>query len=102
MIQNIRRRRGITTDFAVDRNVLNPRNRMLTSLLSIRCNLAILSDFFVLRQKRQEPANQHNWIKAELHLDFAKNRQTCESLVTETIVRDQPMHEVEARIFFVR
>lgn len=71
-------------------------------MLSIRCNLAVLSDFFVLRQKRQELTNQHDWIKAELHLDFAKNRQACESLITEAIVRDQPMHEVEARIFFVR
>ena len=102
MIQNIRRRRGITSDLVVDRNILNTRNRMLTSLLSIRCDLAIISDFFVLRQKRQELANQHNWIKTELHLDFSKIRQACESLIREAIVRDQPMHEVEARIFFVR
>ena len=75
---------------------------MLTSLLSVRCDQAILSDFFVLRQKRQALANQHNWIKAELHLDFSKNRQICEDLIIEAIAREQPMHEVEARVFFVR
>ena len=31
------------------------------------------------------------------HLYFAKNGQACESLVTEAIIRDQPVHEVEAR-----
>ncbi len=38
----------------------------------------------------------------KLHLDFTKNRQACESLVTEVIVRDQRMYKVEARIFFMR
>ena len=69
------RRHSITTDLIIDQNVLNTRNRILTSLLHIRCDLAILSDFFVLRQKRQELANQHNWIKLELHPDFSKSRQ---------------------------
>lgn len=46
MIEDTRRRRGITSDLIVDRNILNTCNRMLTSLLSIRCDLAILSDFF--------------------------------------------------------
>lgn len=74
MIQNIRGRRGITTDFAVDRKVLNTRNRMVTrlgSLLSISCDLAILSDFFVLRQKRQELARNRAdspWRSARCHL----------------------------------
>jgi len=54
MIQDSRRRRGITTELVFDRNILNTRNRMLASLLSIRYDLAVLSDFFVLRQKRQE------------------------------------------------
>ena len=102
MIQDLRRRRGITTDLVVDRNVLNTRNRMLASLLCIRCDLAVLSDFLVLRQKRQGLTNQHDWSKAELHLDFSKNRQGCEDLITEAIARDQPMHEVEARVFFIR
>ena len=74
IIQNIQRRRDITTDLVVDQSVLNIRNRILTSLLSIHYNLAILSDFFVLRQNRQKLANQHNCIKAELHLDFSKKR----------------------------
>ena len=88
MIRDIGRRCGITTDLVVDRNILNTRNRMLASLLSIRCDLAVLSDFFILRQKRQGLADQHNWIKAELHLDFSKNRQTCEDLITEATARD--------------
>lgn len=71
LFEDIRRRRGITTALIVDRNVLNTRNRMLTSLLSIQCDLAILSDFFILRQKRQELANQHNWIKLKLHVNFS-------------------------------
>ena len=102
MIQDVRRRRGFATEMAVDRNVLNTRNRMLASLLSIRCDQAVLSDFFVLRQKRRALKEQHSWIRAELHLDFSKNRQMCEDLITEAITRDQPMQEVEARVFFIR
>lgn len=60
MIQDNQRRGGTTTNLAVDRNVLNTRNRMLASLLSIRCDLAVLSDFFVLRQKRLAFADQHS------------------------------------------
>ena len=102
IIQDVRKRRGIATDLAVDRNVLNTRNRMLASLLSIRCNLAVLFDFFVLRQKRRALAEQHSWIRAELHLDFSKNRQICKDLIAEAIARDQTILEVKARIFFIR
>ena len=75
---------------------------MLTNLLSTRRHFAILCDFLVLRQKHLELANQYKWIKAELHVDFSKTRQACESLMREAVVRDQPLYEVEARIFFVR
>ena len=102
MVRDIRRRRGVKTDLTVDRAILNTRNRMLATLLSIRCDLAILSDFAILRQKGHALNTQHDWIKADLRLDLSKNRQICEGLIAEAAARDQPMHEVEARIFFVR
>ena len=38
----------------------------------------------------------------KFHLNFSKIRQACKSLIREAIVQDQPMHKVEARIFFIR
>lgn len=102
MVQDVRRRRGVRADMTINRNFLNTRNRMLATVLSIRCDLAILSDFIALRQKGQELSTQYDWVKADLHVDLSRNRQACENLICEAITRDQPMHEVEARVFFVR
>ncbi|KAI9781350.1 MAG: hypothetical protein M1816_002396 [Peltula sp. TS41687] len=102
MVQDIRRKCGITTNLTIDRTVLDTRFRMLATVLAIRCDLAILSDFVALRQRGQERSTQHDWVKAELHLDLSNNRKVCKDLIEEALVRDQPMHEVEARVFFAR
>ncbi|KAI9884084.1 MAG: hypothetical protein M1823_004133 [Watsoniomyces obsoletus] len=114
MLRDLRRKRGGDLNFnmIVDRDMLNTRNRMLALVLSIRCDLAIVSDFLtfyrrphekgliedVLRRSMQFP----HWTEATLHTDFSRNRQLCTDLIKEALARDQPMHEVEARVFFAR
>ena len=102
MMRDIVRRRGVRANLTVSSSVLNTRYRMLVTLLSIRCNFCIIADFVLAVQKAKESAILHDWIDVVLHLDLSENRQACEAVVTEAISRDQPMLEVEARIFFVR
>ena len=99
MVQDVRRRRGVTVSLKMDPTALNTRNRILVTLLTIRCDLVMISDFIMLRREsRNSPDEPHGWALAELHADFSQNRQTCESLATECLARDQPGHEVEARV----
>jgi hypothetical protein len=124
MVQDIRRRQGSETaaDAAASaaagasaagasgssfelnhfHSVLNTRFRMLATLLLIRCDVAVVSDFYALQRRGRAKSVQHDWVTAELHADFADNRQACERVVDEARQRQQPMQEVEARIFFAR
>ena len=108
MVQDIRRRRGITSRsmMNLDRSVLNTRNRMLATVLRIRCDLAIINDFFVLRRNSMESGNLRTWSQApELSdnmADFRRDRQACQDVVYEAEARNQPMHQVEARLFWAR
>lgn len=97
MVQDIRRRRGITTtdfDEAAGSRVLQTRNRLLATSLSIRCDLALLSSFI-----QAFPSQKYG---TELKLDFRHNRQMCTKLCEESVRRQQPMHEVESRVYFAR
>ncbi len=83
-------------------SVLNTRFRMLATLLLIRCDIAVVSDFYALRRRGRAQSAPHDWVTAALLADFADNRQACERIVDEARQRQQPMQEVEARIFFAR
>ncbi len=102
MVQDVRRRHGITGQITMDRTALNTRNRMLASALLIRCDLTILSDFIRLRDKARTVPGLPDWAHRELQLKFTSNRQACSDLMTEALQRDQPSLEVEARIYFAR
>ena len=102
MVQDVRRRRGITADLSVDRTLLNTRNRLLGSALAIRCDLAIVTDFFAFRQQGRRMAVHPAWMRADVHVDFSQNRQACEDLLHEATLRQQPMLEVDAHLYFVR
>ena len=54
MVRDIRRRRGIDANLVVDRSVLNTRFRMLTTLLMIRVDFAVLADYLGLRKQQQQ------------------------------------------------
>ncbi len=114
MLQDLRRKQGnLEIKMSVDRDILNTRNRMLVSVLSIRCDLAIVSDFMTIFRQRQKQGRSRqqpfsvklhlpSWMQAALHVDFSRNRQVCTSLITEALAREQPRVEVEARIFLAR
>ncbi|KAI9821505.1 MAG: hypothetical protein M1832_003353 [Thelocarpon impressellum] len=102
MMQDVRRRRGVRSGLGMDRSVLNTRNRTLATVLKIRCDIAIVNDYFLLRRKSMESGTPRQWSTADLDVDFSGDRQACDDLLVEARARDQPMHQVEASVFWAR
>ena len=100
MVRDIRRRRGLLIrDFNTGQDivskVLDTRNRILATALSIRCNLALLSDFVEIYLK--QPANMTN-----LKVNLGYGRAQCLELVKEATQHNQPMQQIEAWVLFAR
>ncbi|KAI9816466.1 MAG: hypothetical protein M1827_001598 [Pycnora praestabilis] len=98
LVENTRRRYQTKTTFTLDSSVLQVRGRLLATVLSLRCDLAILSDFLQFRSAHavQTPLAQ------ESTFDFSVNRLLCIQLFDDAAKKDQPMHQVEACVFFAR
>ncbi len=104
MVTDLRRRRSLASTMEYPSNVLQVRNRLLATVLAIRCDFAILFDFLTFKRKVATRGLQlsGDWTTAELHLDFGANRKECENMIMEALARNQPMHEVEGRLYFAR
>lgn len=103
MVKNIRRQTGVQPLFEFDGSILQVRNRLLTTVLALRCDLAILSDFLNVYQNQSVPRfSQHKWSRTELVFDLSQNRADCVQLMKDAAIQHQPMHEIEARVFFAR
>ena len=103
MVQNARRRTGLRSTLVFDGTILQTRNRLLTSTLSIRCDLAILTDFVNLYRDQTPLMNRaHAWLREDLRLDLSENRRDCRVLARDASDKRQPMLEIEARILFAK
>lgn len=103
MVKNVRYRTEIYPKFEFDGSILQVRNRLLTNVLALRCDLAILSDFLNVYQARSgSRASPHKWLRSEITLDLSRNRKDCMTLLEDALKQQQPMHEIEAHVFFAR
>ena len=103
MVQNVRRKTGLRSTLVFDGTILQTRNRLLTSTLSIRCDLAILTDFVSLyRNQTPSMTRTHAWLREDLRLDLSENRKDCMVLARDASDKRQPMLEIEARILFAK
>jgi hypothetical protein len=108
MVQDIRRRRGvIATDYGNGSSILRASERLLASVLLIRCDLAILSDFVQVynnerKTESKDTAQRPGWLNVQMKLDFSSNRNACLELATEAVNQNQPVHMIEANVFFAR
>ena len=103
MVKNVRHRTGNHPEFEFDGSILQVRHRLLTTVLALRCDLAILSDFLNIYQNQSGPrASPHKWVSSQVGLDLSRNRKDCTTLLKDAVKRQQPMHEIEAHIFFAR
>ncbi|KAI9791622.1 MAG: hypothetical protein M1816_003708 [Peltula sp. TS41687] len=103
MVENLRRRQGLDTEFRFDSNILQVRTRLLATGLALRCDLAILNDFLNVYQEHSGFGSlTPQWLTRTLKLDFSQNRKDCIEFREESVRRQQRMHEVEARLYFAR
>ena len=103
MVKNVRHCTGVHPKFEFDGSILQVRNRLLTTVLALRCDLAILSDFLNVYQTQQGPrAFRNKWLRSEIIINFSRNRTDCAKLLIDGIKQQQPMHEIEAHVFFAR
>ncbi|KAI9712972.1 MAG: hypothetical protein M1812_006719 [Candelaria pacifica] len=105
MVTDLRRRHSITSTMEYPSQVLQVRNRLLATVLAIRCDFAILSDFLEFKRKLSSRGTfqlPEAWITADVYLNLGANLKECEEMVAEAITRNQPMHQVEGHLYFAR
>ncbi|OBT49192.1 hypothetical protein VE00_00081 [Pseudogymnoascus sp. WSF 3629] len=96
LVQDAQRHRGINTDLNSKIDILQVRNRLLTTVLLIRCDYTILLTF--LDGRKHEAGSSPTGIR----VDFSINRKECEELITESNLRNQPGNTVEGHLYFAR
>ncbi|ETN42088.1 uncharacterized protein HMPREF1541_04027 [Cyphellophora europaea CBS 101466] len=86
-----------------DHTILQSKQRMLASSLSIRCDLAILTDFFSIRREHSTAyTGPQDWKGVGVTVDFGDAYEACRGFLKEATERVLPMQEVEAAIYFSR
>jgi hypothetical protein len=99
LLQDARRHRGVNVKLHSNVDVLQVRNRLLTTVLLLRCDYAILLNF--LNAQRKAAAIHLNSYRG-IQIDLRINRKECEALVTESCARNQPGHIVEGLLYWAR
>ena len=83
--------------------VLEPKQRMQAFSLKVRCDLAILTDFFnVRRQDLTRFVEKDDWRGIRIKVDFSLIRDQCEEMASEAYDRDLYMITVELLVSFAR
>jgi hypothetical protein len=96
LVQDARRHRGINIDLHSEVDILQVRNRLLTTVLLIRCDYTILLTF--LNDRKGET----NASSPNVHVDLSINREECEKLIAESHSRKQPGNTVEGHLYWAR
>ena len=97
LVQDARKHRGVKTETIDLPSVLQVHNRLLATVLLLRCEYAILSDFVTHGCDMASGGNLGN-----MCLNLTHNRIDCENLVQESRSRQQPAHEVEGILYWAR
>ncbi|TVY17442.1 E3 ubiquitin-protein ligase [Lachnellula arida] len=96
LAQDARRHRGVDVNLDAKVDILQVRNRLLTTVLLIRCDYTILSTF-LNDQKGATQADSHG-----VKVDLSINRKDCEKLIAESLSRNQPAVTVEGHLYWAR
>jgi hypothetical protein len=95
LVQHARRHRGIEVNISAPAEILQVRQRLLTTVLMIRCDYSLLLTF--LEDQKRIAGNSSN-----IQVDLGLNRQECEVLIAESLSKNQPGLAVEGHIYWVR
>lgn len=89
LVQDARRHRGVDTEIFCGPNVLQVRNRLLTTVLLLRCDYALLLEFLTTGRRN-------------LQVNLISNRKDCEAPVEKSQARQQPANAVEGLLYWAR
>jgi hypothetical protein len=96
LVQDARRHRGIDVDLSSKVDILQVRNRLLTTVLLIRCDYTILLTF--LNDRKGQTSTSSPSVQVDLNI----NRKECEKLMAESESRNQPGNYVEGLLYWAR
>ncbi|MCJ1237640.1 hypothetical protein MMC14_005627 [Varicellaria rhodocarpa] len=94
LIQDAHKHHRVNTEDVDLPSILQVRNRLLATVLLLRCMLSDLVTHSVGTGSDAE--------LRDLRLDFALNRKDCEVLIAESRVRQQPAQRVEGLLYWAR
>ena len=100
LVRHARLHRGVDAKLEYSPNILQTRNRLLASILLLRCEYAILVEF--LNLYKDKPGSFGLWMYRKLAIDLGPSRRDCEKLIQECSERHQPANEVEGLLFWAR
>ncbi|KAI4121000.1 MAG: hypothetical protein LQ338_006623 [Usnochroma carphineum] len=92
LVQDAKRQRGVEGTLAWTPDVLQTRNRLLATVLLIRCEYDIVANFVSARKGTG----------AVIKIDIQTFQDDCERLIDESKFKKQPASEVEGRLFWAR
>ena len=97
LVQDARKYRGVSAEIAEIPSVLQVRNRLLATVLLLRCDYAILFDFVTHSGATALGGNLQDF-----SLNLALNRKDCENLIQESRSLQQPAQQVEGLLYWAR
>ena len=92
IVKDSHRHKGTQITMAYTPEVLQTRNRLLVTVLLLRCDFALATAFLGVC-KGHVP---------QVSVDFTPHRTDCERLIADCQGRDQPANEVEGHLYWAR
>ncbi|KAI4146604.1 MAG: hypothetical protein L6R39_003395 [Caloplaca ligustica] len=92
LVQDAKSQRGVEDTMLWTPEVLQTRNRILATVLLLRCEYAIMANFLVAKKGTG----------AAIKVDVQIFQDECERLIEESKSKKQPASEVEGRLFWAR
>ncbi|KAL8671576.1 MAG: hypothetical protein Q9168_003920 [Polycauliona sp. 1 TL-2023] len=92
LVKDAKRHRGIEGTMVWTPDVLQTRNRLLATVLALRCEYAIIANFL----------SACNGTGAAISLDFQDSLKACQDLIEESRSKTQPANEIEGHLFWAR
>ncbi|KAL8684461.1 MAG: hypothetical protein Q9224_006337, partial [Gallowayella concinna] len=92
LVQDAKRHKGVEGTMKWTPDVLQPRNRLLATVLLLRCEYAIAANFLSVCKGTA----------AAITVGFQDFQKVCERLIEDAHFRKQPANEVEGHLFWAR
>lgn len=86
LVQDARRHREVNTEIFCESNVLQVRNRLLTTVLLLRCDYVLLLEFLITSREN-------------LQVNLISNRKDCETSVEKSQARQQSANAIEELLY---